>query len=298
MADKIPVRYLPTEEAQVSLGEMRPGDTVPVANGGTGATTPEDARTSLGIVDAPGSVTVYAYAMTLPPTATPFEGFVSRDNADPVVTTTLYIHDRDSNGTDQTRFLDAIKTGDWINLYKTVDTDVSEQYDATGPAVLTGDVFAVPVTYYGAAGTLVNGDAISVSWRIAQTVAAWGAIEGTLSDQTDLQAALDGKEPTIDPKNTAFNQSFGTGTTDVATGDHGHATLPTADQKDALDNNNTLDAGNPAASMADITLVGDERYAQSTDDSVADILTVTQAEYDALSPPGMHTLYLICEGAP
>ena len=259
MADKIPVRYLPTEEAQVSLGEMRPGDTVPVANGGTGATTPEDARTSLGIVDAPGSVTVYAYAMTLPPTATPFEGFVSRDNADPVATTTLYIHDRDSNGTDQTRFLDAIKTGDWINLYKTADTDVSEQYDATGPAVLTGDVFAVPVVYYGAAGTLVNGDAISVSWRIAQTAAVWGAIEGTLSDQTDL-----------------------------------FALLPTSDQKIALDENSTLNNLNPVASMADITLVGDERYPQSTDDSVTDIVTLTQAEYDLLAPPDASTLYLIC----
>lgn len=44
--------------------------------------------------------------------------------------------------------------------------------------------------------------------------ATWGEIVGTLSNQTDLQSALDGKEPAF-TKNTAFNKNFGTGTTNV-----------------------------------------------------------------------------------
>jgi len=47
---------------------------------------------------------------------------------------------------------------------------------------------------------------------------AWGVITGTLSDQTDLQAALDGKEDSFS-KNTAFNKDFGTGSSDVCVGD-------------------------------------------------------------------------------
>jgi hypothetical protein len=44
-----------------------------------------------------------------------------------------------------------------------------------------------------------------------------GGITGLLSNQTDLQSALDGKEPTFS-KNTAFNKAFGTGTGQVAEG--------------------------------------------------------------------------------
>ena len=47
---------------------------------------------------------------------------------------------------------------------------------------------------------------------------AWGIITGTLSDQTDLQAALDGKEDSFS-KNTAFNKDFGTGSRDVCVDD-------------------------------------------------------------------------------
>jgi hypothetical protein len=42
----------------------------------------------------------------------------------------------------------------------------------------------------------------------------WGTILGTLSDQTDLQAALNAKEPSFS-KNTAFNKDFGTGVTNI-----------------------------------------------------------------------------------
>jgi len=40
------------------------------------------------------------------------------------------------------------------------------------------------------------------------SAAIWGAITGTLSNQTDLNNALAGKEPVISPKNSAFNKNF------------------------------------------------------------------------------------------
>ena len=49
----------------------------------------------------------------------------------------------------------------------------------------------------------------------------WGDIGGTLSAQTDLQSALNGKEPAFS-KNTAFNKNFGTSGTTVAYGNHLH----------------------------------------------------------------------------
>jgi hypothetical protein len=47
--------------------------------------------------------------------------------------------------------------------------------------------------------------------------AEWGGITGTLANQTDLQSALDGKEPAFS-KNTAFNKDFGVGAGQVAEG--------------------------------------------------------------------------------
>lgn len=56
--------------------------------------------------------------------------------------------------------------------------------------------------------------ALSIAWSQVTgapafiTGVAWGDLTGTLGDQTDLQSALDGKEPAF-TKNTAFNKDFG-----------------------------------------------------------------------------------------
>jgi len=55
---------------------------------------------------------------------------------------------------------------------------------------------------------------VSVTTAGGGTAAIWGNITGTLSDQTDLQTALNGKEPAF-TKNTAFNKDFGTATGQV-----------------------------------------------------------------------------------
>lgn len=55
MADKIPLKANFTGADVTSLGEFAAGDTVPVASGGTGATTAAGARTNLGAAALAGS---------------------------------------------------------------------------------------------------------------------------------------------------------------------------------------------------------------------------------------------------
>ncbi len=54
MADVIPLKVIRTLGDTTGLGEFNVGDTVPVDQGGTGATTPAQARANLGIIDPTG----------------------------------------------------------------------------------------------------------------------------------------------------------------------------------------------------------------------------------------------------
>lgn len=95
-----------------------------------------------------------------------------------------------------------------------------------------------------------KGRATSVSYATPTASAAWGAITGTLANQTDLNSALAGKsdtshnhagvyatashdhagvyEPVISSKGSAFNVNFGTGNGDASRGDHTHSYLSDA----------------------------------------------------------------------
>jgi len=52
MADKIPLKAIYDGTNVVALGEYNTGDTTPISNGGTGATTAETARSNLGLGDS------------------------------------------------------------------------------------------------------------------------------------------------------------------------------------------------------------------------------------------------------
>lgn len=55
MADKVPVKAIFSGSDVVALGEFEAGDTIPIAQGGTGATTAEAARAALGIASGASS---------------------------------------------------------------------------------------------------------------------------------------------------------------------------------------------------------------------------------------------------
>ena len=77
-----------------------------------------------------------------------------------------------------------------------------------------------PANYTGSAGyqVFVNGLGTGLEFVSPSAGAVWGAITGVLSNQTDLQSALNGKEDSFS-KNTAFNKNFGTTAGTVMEGD-------------------------------------------------------------------------------
>ncbi len=66
MADAIPVKAIRTVDDVTALGEFVSTDTVPVANGGTGATTASAARTALGVVGVSDTQTLTNKTLTDP----------------------------------------------------------------------------------------------------------------------------------------------------------------------------------------------------------------------------------------
>jgi len=110
------------------------------------------------------------------------------------------------------------KTGSYSDLLNKPDLSVLEEvtthanlaaFPATGE---TGKVYIAEDT-----GFMYRWSGTEYIQLTGQT-AIWGEINGTLSNQTDLQSALNTKEPTFS-KNTAFNKNFGTTAETVTEGD-------------------------------------------------------------------------------
>jgi hypothetical protein len=120
------------------------------------------------------------------------------------------------------------------------------------------------------------------TWQVAVTggSATWGAIIGTLSDQGDLQSAIDAKANSADLADVATSGAY----SDLS----GKPTLGTAAAAASTDfataaQGAKADSAVQPADIADVV--------SSTD--VTTIVKLTQAEYDALSPPEATTLYIV-----
>jgi|GEM_PF-3732106 hypothetical protein len=100
----------------------------------------------------------------------------------------------------------------WTNKL-TVKNDL--EIEATGSTSLTARINNNGI--FEGENFLFNGVNGSGGGGSGGSAAIWGLISGTLSDQTDLQNALNGKENAFS-KNTAFNKNFGTASGTVAQG--------------------------------------------------------------------------------
>ena len=98
-------------------------------------------------------------------------------------------------------------------------TDLSTTLATFYAAQSIGGLFDVSLN------TLHNNDYLKYNgtkWINSQNNITWGNVTGTLSDQLDLQSALNNKKDNFS-ENTAFNKNFGVGYTDVARGNHIHS---------------------------------------------------------------------------
>ena len=262
---------------------------------------------------AVGTEIEFPYAMVLPATAAPAAGQVSRDNDDPTLVTTIFVNEVDGNSQNQSASLALVKAGDWTNLQLASDAGQYEQYDATGPGTLGLGVWSIPVVFHGQTTTLNDGDAIDLYWRIS-TAAAGAAIEDlTSTSPAGKIAETDGAggvtmvdtpaeiEEPVDDANPKMRQTDTGVSTWVASGDA--ATKDVGTTAGTVAEGDHLHTGvyDPAGSAAAVQSNLDDHEAVaviSSDSSVADAVTLTQAEYDLLAPPDPNTLYLICEDAP
>ena len=126
---------------------------------------PKQSTSGLGVIQL-------GYKWTLPVDPTPNTGQVSRtainevNPGTPGEPATLYFHQISNGGEDLSLFFNEMQLGQWLNLHEKDDINNSESYDITGPAVLNGVVYEVPVKVYELTGTrFSNNTVLSVFWR-------------------------------------------------------------------------------------------------------------------------------------
>ena len=132
--------------------------------------------------------------------STPASGRVSTDNnADPTLVTTVYLHKLDANGDDLSLFFEAIDAGDWLNIGEDQDITLNQRYDATGQAVLNGDVWEVPVVHFDGINIFSNNEQVRVFYRNVEppVTVSHDELTGVTSDQHHAQVhAIDGPDHT------------------------------------------------------------------------------------------------------
>lgn len=188
MADKLPVKANYTGSDVTSLGEFSSGDTIPVSNGGTGATSASGARTNLGLV--PGTDVASLVGGKIPTAQIP----------------DIAISDYLGSVANQAAMLALTgEKGDWCNRSDTGTVFVISGNDPT----LVGSW--TQLNYPTAPVTSVSGKTGSVTLEKADV--GLGNVDNT-SDankpiSTATQTALDGKQP-LDADLTAIAGLAGT----------------------------------------------------------------------------------------
>jgi len=99
-----------------------------------------------------------------------------------------------------------------LNLVEDTPIEINIEGNAPSPTHFI-DLTDVPNSYTGKTGNILRVNSGEDGLEFTSNDVDWGEIEGTLSDQTDLQDALDLKYDSAD-FNTDFDTAFGNKTTD------------------------------------------------------------------------------------
>ena len=114
-----------------------------------GTWVPQFSSSALGIIQ-------FDYRFSTGTGATPSQGYVQLNNADPSLATLVYVHERDNNGLDISLFLNEIVAGTWLNIHDDADAARHYSYDVTDAPTYTDPVFAIPVSFFDLGGAPLN----------------------------------------------------------------------------------------------------------------------------------------------
>ena len=156
------------------------------------------------------------------------------------------------------------------------------------PDQLKERVTRVYVTAESAYYVLVDDASIGTSagWEVESSDVTWGSITGTLSDQTDLQSALDGKQATITGAATTIDTEDLTASRALVSDGSGKVAVSSV-----TDTELGYVSGVTSAVQTQINSKI-STYDGATYDVTA-LAAVSQAEYDAIDPKSETTLYFI-----
>lgn len=203
MTDRIPLKAFFTGANAVAVGEFIPGDTIPVSQGGTGATDAATARANLGISAGSGTVTAISVA-----TANGLAGTVTTPNTTPAITLTTSVTGiLKGNGTAISAAVSGtdLKTIGGTSIIGSGDIAVGGTGTVTSASVVTANGFAgtVATATTTPAITLTtsltgllkgNGTAMSVATAGTDYVVPSGkiaAVAGGAGGQVHYQSAVD-----------------------------------------------------------------------------------------------------------
>jgi len=194
-------------------------------------------------------------------------------------TTTLYVHKKDKGANDMSLFLDAIDDGDYFNIHDNNNINQFVSFDVTGKPVKTGDVYAIPVSWYAENGAFNNDEIVNIHWK--QHGAGTVGPAGPKGDKGDTGPA--GAKGDKGDTGTA-----GAAGAKGAKGDPGVAG-PTGPTGPAGAKGAKGDPGTPAPADA-VTSTTDTVKKETR---INKMVSMAQADYDALATKEADKLYII-----
>ena len=167
MADLLKIRRTTTPGNEPTDGSLAEGElavNIPDKKLWVGGTNNNPIEFPLNAT-APMGIMEFTYYMKLPPTETPNNRNLSRNNDDPAQATILYVNKLDRYNEDISLFLKEVRAGDWFNIHSKSDTNKYEAYDVIEAPTLNGNIWEIPVSPYANEGTIDDGDRIRLFWR-------------------------------------------------------------------------------------------------------------------------------------